>query len=142
MRKKLIAMIAMVVMAVTMLAGCGGPSAKDYQNDLDVLTQAANAIDETDFSSGESFSSKISGLSCKTDEGKALLADFVSMGAIYDEMSAAMSGDDYDSDAVSAAMDKMTALQDTFEQHLTAFKDAATAVGVDASQFEASEDVE
>ena len=135
MKKKMMALMTAMVLAVTSLAGCGSAK-QNYESDLEVLTQAADAIDETDFDSGESFSSKLNGLSCKTEEGKVLLADFVSMGAIYDEMSAEMAKDEYDADALSAIMDKINNLQTDFDAHFNAFKDAATAAGVDTSSFE------
>jgi len=142
MRKKLIAMITMAVLAVTSLTACGGPKKADYEKDLEVLTQAADVIDNTDFDSDESFTDKIKSYSCKTEEGKVLLADFVAMGEIYDEMKTEMSKDDYDVDALNSIMDRLKAMQDSFEQHTNAFKDAATAIGVDASNFETGEDAE
>ena len=138
MKKKIMAMMTAMVLVITMLAGCGGPTKKDYESDMNVLTQAADFIDQTDFDSGDSFTDKLKGLSCKTEEGKLLLADYISMGSIYDEMKTEMAKDEYDSDAINKLMDKMTALQETFNTHLEAFADAAKAKGVDASQFESS----
>ncbi|MCR4946414.1 MAG: hypothetical protein K5929_05650 [Lachnospiraceae bacterium] len=135
MKKKVMALMTAMVLAVTMLAGCGSAK-KNYESDLEVLTQAADAIDETDMDAGESFSDKLKGLSCKTEEGKVLLADFVSMGAIYDEMSAELAKDEYDAEALNAIMDKTTKLQTDFDAHFNAFKEAATAAGVDTSNFE------
>ncbi len=139
MKKKMMAMLTAAVLAVTMLAGCGNAK-KDYEADLAVLEQAADVIDDTDLDSGVSFVDKIKGLSCKTTEGKALLADFVSMGEIYDRMSAEMAKDDYDMDALNKIMEDLNAFQDTFNTHVEAFKTAATAVGVDASAFETGEE--
>ena len=135
MKKKMMAMLTAAVLAVTMLAGCGNAK-KDYESDMAVLEQAANYIDETDLDSGDSFVGKLNGLSCKTAEGKAMLADFVTMGGLYDQMQAEMAKDDYDMDALNKIMEDMTALQDTFTEHTKAFEEAAKAVGVDASKFE------
>jgi len=136
MKKRVMAMLTAAVMAVAMLAGCGSNAKGNYEDDLKVLEQAANVIDATDFESGESFKDQVSSLSCKTAEGKLLLADFVGMAEIYDQMQAEMAKDEYDAAALNKIMEDMKTLQDTFNTHLTAFKDAATAAGVDTSGFE------
>lgn len=136
MKKKFLVVAMTFVLAITMLAGCGGgTSKKDYLNDLEELVNVSDVDVDTDDPDEmiDSMNDLIKGLKMSTPEGKKIKSDMQELVKLLEKM-AKMEDADYDEimEIYSDYMDLVSKLEDDFEK----FGEAAEDAGVDEDDLE------
>ena len=126
MKKRIMATVMALVLSVSLLAGCGGTSEKDYVKDIKAITAAAEDMENlsSDPKDGvKELKAIVKSLKVRTPEGKAIKADLKKMSDAMNKLS--KNEDDED-----AWEDVMEAMGD-FYDHLNDFVKAAQEAGVD-----------
>ena len=138
MRKRIMATVVALVLSVSVLAGCGGTSKKDYVNDIgEIVDMARDFSNISLFGDPEDVVKEIEDIvkdmKVKTPEWKALKKDLKDMA---DSMSK-LAKDETDEKAAEKLADAMKAFEDDLEDFLEAAEDA----GVDEDDID-EEDLE
>ncbi len=149
MRKKFLAVVLSLTMAVSMMAGCGS-SQEDYEDDIKAFEDIADIdVDSLDDAEDKDdvkdiikdLKKEIKALKFSTKEGKAVrdgLADYIDvMGQFYSDM-LEIDEDDYEKylDLIDEYEDKMEDCQEKVEDAIEEFIDAAEDAGVDEDDLE------
>lgn len=149
MRKKFLAVVLSLTMAVSMMAGCGS-SQEDYEDDIDAFEDLADIdVDSLDDAEDKDdvkdiikdLKKEIKDLDLSTKEGKAIrncLTDYIDlMGNFYSDM-LEIDEDDYEKylDLIDEYEDKMEDMEEKMEDSIEDFVDAAEEAGVDEEDLE------
>lgn len=152
MRKKFLATVLSLTLAVSMLAGCGS-SKKDYENDIEVFEDIADldfdgfsAVDDADDMKDavKELKKEVKALDFSTKEGKAIqdiLLEFVSYTEDFVNKAAKLDEDDEDDyeklfELMEEMYDNIEDLEDDLEDAVEDFVDAAEDAGVDEDDLE------
>lgn len=133
MRKRIMVTVMALVLSVSILAGCGGTSKKDYVNDVgEIVDMMQDFYGLSLFGDPEDVAKEIkdivSDMKVKTPEGKALKSDLQIMA---DSMSKLAK----DADDEKAAEKLDEALKD-FQNDLDDFLEAAEDAGIDENDID------
>lgn len=133
MRKRIMATVVALVLSVSVLAGCGGTSKKDYVNDIgEIVDMARDFSNISLFGDPEDVVKEIEDIvkdmKVKTPEGKALKNDLKDMA---DSMSKLAK----DADNEKAA-EKLSKAMEDFQDDMEDFLEAADAAGVDEDDID------
>lgn len=126
MKKRIMATVMALALSVSLLAGCGGTSEKDYLKDAKEIVEAAEGMENlsSDPKDGvKELKAIVKSMKVRTPEGKQLKADLKKMS----NAASKLSKNDNDEDAMK---DFLEASKD-FVDHMVKFMEAAEEAGVD-----------
>lgn len=133
MRKRIMATVMALVLSVSVLAGCGGTSKKDYINDVGELVDMVKDFSDISFFDDpedivNDIKDIVKDMSVKTPEGKALKNDLQDMADSLSKL--AKDGDDEN------AAKKLNEAMENFQDDLEEFLEAAEDAGVDEDDID------
>lgn len=133
MRKRIMATVVALVLSISVLAGCGGTSKKDYVNDIgEIVDMMKDFSDISLFGDPEDVAKDIKAIvndmKVKTPEGKAVKSDLQTMA---DSMTK-LAKDENDKDAA----EKLAKALEDFQNDLEDFVEAADDAGVDEDDID------
>ena len=133
MRKRIMATVVALVLSISVLAGCGGTSKKDYVNDIgEIVDMMKDFSDISLFGDPKDVAKDIKAIvndmKVKTPEGKAVKSDLQTMA---DSMTK-LAKDENDKDAA----EKLAKALEDFQNDLEDFVEAADDAGVDEDDID------
>jgi len=143
MKKRMMTVGAVLVMAVMMLCGCTN-SKKNYQSEMeifgDILEMKYEKLSPADVS--EELNDILEEFEAKTDEGIVLQESFTEFAELVADAVAEGEKDAPDKEKMERYQEKITKLGKDLEDNVEEFLDAAEDAGVDEDDIEDLEDID
>lgn len=152
MKKKIMVIVMALVLSISMLASCGGPSKKDYEHEMDTLGSALSLFyyklnqynngnittDDLVDDLNDLSDDLVKKLYVQTPEGKQIQSDIQEIAELFEKVVKYTNQGDIDK--IYDLTDDISDLFSVLGDHIEDFFDAARDSGVDEDDLEDFED--